>query len=149
MTKQAYLYILTLSLTGFVTNSEAEDPPVLNRETPNLTISDSVTFSGDEENPVWEISIPTRVDAPIQVLEMENLNVDGDSFRITGEIRVLNLPDNVRGYVEMWTHIPDKVGGTEVAGSFFSRTMGEFGPCLLYTSPSPRDAYVSRMPSSA
>ena len=22
-------------------------------------------------------------------------------------------------------------------------------PCLLYTSPSPRDAYVSRMPSSA
>ena len=24
-----------------------------------------------------------------------------------------------------------------------------FGPCLLYTSPSPRDATLSRMPSSA
>ena len=25
----------------------------------------------------------------------------------------------------------------------------EVGPCLLYTSPSPRDATLSRMPSSA
>ena len=26
---------------------------------------------------------------------------------------------------------------------------GDFGDCLLYTSPSPRDAHESRMPSSA
>ena len=26
---------------------------------------------------------------------------------------------------------------------------GEYGACLLYTSPSPRDATLSRMPSSA
>ena len=26
---------------------------------------------------------------------------------------------------------------------------GEMSPCLLYTSPSPRDATLSRMPSSA
>ena len=26
---------------------------------------------------------------------------------------------------------------------------GQFGPCLLYTSPSPRDLSTSRMPSSA
>ena len=26
---------------------------------------------------------------------------------------------------------------------------GEYHPCLLYTSPSPRDATLSRMPSSA
>ena len=26
---------------------------------------------------------------------------------------------------------------------------GRFGPCLLYTSPSPRDGLLSRMPSSA
>ena len=26
---------------------------------------------------------------------------------------------------------------------------GDFGPCLLYTSPSPRDLDLSRMPSSA
>ena len=28
-------------------------------------------------------------------------------------------------------------------------TRGEFGDCLLYTSPSPRDLSTSRMPSSA
>ena len=27
--------------------------------------------------------------------------------------------------------------------------MGKYHPCLLYTSPSPRDATLSRMPSSA
>ena len=27
--------------------------------------------------------------------------------------------------------------------------LGDVGPCLLYTSPSPRDATLSRMPSSA
>ena len=27
--------------------------------------------------------------------------------------------------------------------------MGKFHPCLLYTSPSPRDGLLSRMPSSA
>ena len=31
------------------------------------------------------------------------------------------------------------------SGEFF----GVFGPCLLYTSPSPRDLSTSRMPSSA
>ena len=29
------------------------------------------------------------------------------------------------------------------------RELAEFGPCLLYTSPSPRDRTRSRMPSSA
>ena len=30
-----------------------------------------------------------------------------------------------------------------------SRKVVEYGICLLYTSPSPRDAHESRMPSSA
>ena len=36
------------------------------------------------------------------------------------------------------------VGGI---GSFFS--LGQLEDCLLYTSPSPRDGLLSRMPSSA
>ena len=35
------------------------------------------------------------------------------------------------------------------AVDFFSITFGLCGACLLYTSPSPRDATLSRMPSSA
>ena len=35
------------------------------------------------------------------------------------------------------------------AGTFTVSNLGMFGVCLLYTSPSPRDATLSRMPSSA
>ena len=34
-------------------------------------------------------------------------------------------------------------------GCNFSANFGEIHACLLYTSPSPRDATLSRMPSSA
>ena len=41
----------------------------------------------------------------------------------------------------------DEVGGSTTIGTF---TMpGNSVDCLLYTSPSPRDRYGSRMPSSA
>ena len=37
-----------------------------------------------------------------------------------------------------------------IPGSFYEKTENEtFNTCLLYTSPSPRDATLSRMPSSA
>ena len=42
--------------------------------------------------------------------------------------------------------------GSVDLGIFISGNAGEFVPhviCLLYTSPSPRDATLSRMPSSA
>ena len=35
----------------------------------------------------------------------------------------------------------------EKAGQLYG--MGQIGGCLLYTSPSPRDLWISRMPSSA
>ena len=37
--------------------------------------------------------------------------------------------------------------GAKVEGSWTHRNL--FPPCLLYTSPSPRDGLLSRMPSSA
>ena len=35
------------------------------------------------------------------------------------------------------------------AGDIFNTVTGQYWDCLLYTSPSPRDATLSRMPSSA
>ena len=35
------------------------------------------------------------------------------------------------------------------AAKKIGKMVGEFNNCLLYTSPSPRDATLSRMPSSA
>ena len=37
----------------------------------------------------------------------------------------------------------------EVEKSQFYKSIETFGTCLLYTSPSPRDGLLSRMPSSA
>ena len=40
-------------------------------------------------------------------------------------------------------------GFSSVASAILKKTGVEFGHCLLYTSPSPRDSSPSRMPSSA
>ena len=39
--------------------------------------------------------------------------------------------------------------GIDMDHSCFRNSTNEVGTCLLYTSPSPRDAHESRMPSSA
>ena len=52
-----------------------------------------------------------------------------------------------------WTRYPRfedlKLYCYRVAGTVGLMTQGVMGVCLLYTSPSPRDAHESRMPSSA
>ena len=51
-----------------------------------------------------------------------------------------------RGRIEYRTL---NVTNPDDVASFVSEVADEFGRCLLYTSPSPRDATLSRMPSSA
>ena len=40
-------------------------------------------------------------------------------------------------------------GAKVILSAHFGRPKGQVNDCLLYTSPSPRDATLSRMPSSA
>ena len=44
---------------------------------------------------------------------------------------------------------PEGEQGLQVARLISARALGKEVPCLLYTSPSPRDVSLSRMPSSA
>ena len=44
---------------------------------------------------------------------------------------------------------PEKILEIGTAVGFSAILMGKYSPCLLYTSPSPRDRQKSRMPSSA
>ena len=48
-------------------------------------------------------------------------------------------------------NVPHNTGSVDlISGEFLSNSAGKnTGSCLLYTSPSPRDATLSRMPSSA
>ena len=43
----------------------------------------------------------------------------------------------------------DERRGIDMGGAFNNHNVGKLGICLLYTSPSPRDGLLSRMPSSA
>ena len=45
--------------------------------------------------------------------------------------------------------IKSAYGSMDVSTSNFDQKVTQFKNCLLYTSPSPRDATLSRMPSSA
>ena len=47
------------------------------------------------------------------------------------------------------TRVSFEVGISQLGGSSMYLTDQDFKLCLLYTSPSPRDATLSRMPSSA
>ena len=51
--------------------------------------------------------------------------------------------------IDIETHVfcPDDDCPSKGRSTYFS--IGEYSDCLLYTSPSPRDATLSRMPSSA
>ena len=53
-------------------------------------------------------------------------------------------------YVARETHLPQSTVNGLLAGAVLGDFLkGRIQDCLLYTSPSPRDGLLSRMPSSA
>ena len=64
--------------------------------------------------------------------------------------RLIDQPDNRRVIlswdITMSQNAPGNNGGNLLKGRVYSN---QYNSCLLYTSPSPRDATLSRMPSSA
>ena len=56
-----------------------------------------------------------------------------------------NNPSPIGNAFKLSTELVSAVVVGTIIGFILDKTFG----CLLYTSPSPRDAYVSRMPSSA
>ena len=75
--------------------------------------------------------------------------VDQNGVQITcdgandGEINT-TADGGVPPYTYTWTYEGDPIPDTNNASD-----LTELEPCLLYTSPSPRDGLLSRMPSSA
>ena len=67
-----------------------------------------------------------------------------------------NKPATDSAYLELYNRMMADVAEEAPLAGALSRSLGVmrdayrlYGPCLLYTSPSPRDRQKSRMPSSA
>ena len=66
---------------------------------------------------------------------------------IQGTTLASQFPDNPK-IPNVLGAVYSKLGNAEEASKYYSKAI-ELNPCLLYTSPSPRDRTRSRMPSSA
>ena len=77
-------------------------------------------------------------DCQVKIIDQRWLPHD---FRI---VALTNLNEFAVAIRDMWVRGAPLIGATAAYGVAIS-----LSDCLLYTSPSPRDAYVSRMPSSA
>ena len=79
------------------------------------------------------------------------LNKD-DIYSLIGTVAFHGVILLILWFTVLKTEVPDEDGGVLVNFGNVDAAAGMFEPkytCLLYTSPSPRDRSLSRMPSSA
>jgi len=124
---------LTLSLR--VTGVRDDGYHLIDAEMVSLTLADELEFS--------ETDGPTtiRIEGPYAA----GIAADGTNLVATALRRAGRAAE-----VTIRKHIPHGggLGGGSTDAAAALRWAG-WGACLLYTSPSPRDAHESRMPSSA
>ena len=85
-------------------------------------------------------------DAPILLLDEATSSLDNESENLI-QIAIKKLMQN-RTTIVIAHRLSTIIDANKIA-VFDSGKIAEIGTCLLYTSPSPRDATLSRMPSSA
>ena len=139
----------------FETNNEL---PIENK--PFIDSNDSLTDTLSPMESVSVPSVPTTVTGKTYEVGNEDLllYVDANSGQVVGS-KLLSFKEDLGG--ESSLSLFGEVGGNLYLGNsgFYSTSQGYLKPnfsnlsskrgCLLYTSPSPRDGLLSRMPSSA
>ena len=115
-----------------------------------------------------ELVIDTDTKLPIKAQVLENDPLLGDVvyeviYREWTTINGLQIPKKVEHILDGFTIRTETLNDIEINPTFdatvltvaeadawtYDATQARYGHCLLYTSPSPRDATLSRMPSSA
>ena len=92
---------------------------------------------GEETGDFSMVEIPGGEAASTEHLQASDVNIDGETWCLERRISPPRLSEPETAWKSVIIMIPVRLG-SEV-----------FNPCLLYTSPSPRDQRGSRMPSSA
>ena len=119
------------------------------------------------EGPFYPDKLPLDTDNDLIVLNENTTPAIGEITHLTGQVLTKAGTPIRNAFVEIWqvdgngNYIHSKGASndkrdsnfqgygrflTDTKGNYYFRTIK---PCLLYTSPSPRDATLSRMPSSA
>ena len=105
--------------------------------TPTLYIySNSEENAGGFDNDEWTLTSNTN-----------NPRVFGSGFLIT--VDAIASSSVISSNLATGAFAATTLTATDVNSTNLTLGTGGVATCLLYTSPSPRDAYVSRMPSSA
>ena len=102
----------------------------------------------------WNVSKVTNMASMfVNVYGLNNIDLSGWNVgAVTDMSRMFYLAGNFNGDLSGWNvgAVTDMSGMFQGATDFNGDLSGwNVGACLLYTSPSPRDATLSRMPSSA
>ena len=93
--------------------------------------------------PNW---VTTAWDGMIQAVADGQYMIAGDGISITAERdKIVDFSDS---YIVLQQRMLVAAGNDDITSAADIQN-GDFKVCLLYTSPSPRDRSVSRMPSSA
>ena len=99
------------------------------------------------------MTMQQRIESTLGLLQPEHLQVLDESHMhsrgLQTHYKAVVVSQQFEGLNRVKRH--QKVYGTlgELMGEFHALALHTYTPCLLYTSPSPRDRTRSRMPSSA
>ena len=83
----------------------------------------------------------------VRMVDVTDKNVSNRTARAEGQIGL--LPDTIAAITDNVLPKGNVLTTAKIAGIQAAKKTADLIPCLLYTSPSPRDATLSRMPSSA
>lgn len=88
-------------------------------------------IEADDEPPHLRVTGSAGQPPAIQLFEIADPDIDTDAYEIVGEVRHSGVTGD--GFLEMWSHLPAKRGESEIAASFFSRTLALSGPMAKLT----------------
>ena len=110
------------------------------------SINNNIRSSVRKLNPILKGIVGKKVDVAIRDLEFSEKRITRD-IRKTISSAVANAENNFQYDIDK-LFVKEAYCGKQITMKRF-RPRAKGRACLLYTSPSPRDAHKSRMPSSA
>lgn len=131
--------ITTLLLVACSISVSAEELQATRKGTPidltgaNLGPEVVLDSSNSDQTKIQLAGDPERKKT-IHLFDLDRPTIATEGYAITGEVRYDQVEGE--GFLEMWSHLPGEAGDTDIAVSFFSRTLDISGPMGKLTGTS-------------